>query len=142
MKSEKEVLQLMCFQKSTLQWIQNMLLSDEMRLKDIPPEIRTSSNSIYITALRIGRSTSCRRYVKELQMLCQDIHLMGDDNPIKDRLLRTLSDALNLHGYQEDKDFVDFQNNIYENVLRELQTKRRSIQRNLNDQLRQQRFEE
>lgn len=33
MKSEKEVLQLMRFQKSTLQWIQNMLLSDEMRLK-------------------------------------------------------------------------------------------------------------
>lgn len=38
--------------ESTLQWIRNMLLCDEIRLKDIPQEIRVSSKSIYITAFR------------------------------------------------------------------------------------------
>lgn len=111
------------FQKATLHWVQNMLLCNEIMLKDVPYEVRTESHLVYIMAFRASRNVSCKRYIKDLQILCQDIHLMDDANPQKEQLLRTLSSGLTFHNFQEDLEFVDFQKSIYEDVLYKLQEK-------------------
>ena len=97
-----------------------MLLCDEIRLKDIPYEVRTASSSLYIIAFRISNKVSCKRFIKDIQLLCQDIYKMSNDNPIKTELVHTLSQYLSLNDYKGEKEFVDFQKNIYEEVLQEL----------------------
>lgn len=108
------------FRKSALQWVKNMLFYDEIRLKDIPYEIRTSSLTPYVMALRISRGVSCKRYIKDLQILCRDIHRMNDNNPMKAQLLNKLVDAMNFHDFQEEQEFVNFEKDVYEDVLRGL----------------------
>ena len=61
----------MDFYESTLQWVKNMLLCDEIRLKDIPYEVRTASSSLYVIAFRISNKVSCKRFIKDIQLLCQ-----------------------------------------------------------------------
>ena len=84
----------------TLQWIRNMLLCDEIRLKDIPYEVRTSSCSIYVMAFRISNKISCNRFVKDMQLLCQDIYRMSNKNPMKQELVHTLSQYLSINDHK------------------------------------------
>lgn len=115
-----KTLQLQIFQDKTLQWISDMLLSDEIRLCDIPADVRTASTSPYIAAFRISDGLSCKRFVRDLQLLCKDIYSMSGENPMKAELVDLLSKHLSLNNHKGDADFVNFTSNIYEEVLREL----------------------
>ncbi len=91
---DKSICQLMNFQQITLQWIEKMLFYDKVRLKDIPTEIRATSADIYIVAFRISRNITCQRYLQDLEVLCLDLITMENQDPMKSKLLRILSNAL------------------------------------------------
>lgn len=123
------------FVQSTLQWVEKMLLCDEIRLKDIPYEVRTASSSVYVMAFRISNKVSCKRFVKDIQLLCQDIYRMSDKNPMKQELVHTLSQYLSLNDHKGEDIFVDFQENIYEEVLQELRKHDLSLQQTIIDKV-------
>ena len=111
---EKSICQLMNFRQITLQWIEKMLFYDKIRLKDIPTEIRISSADIYIIA---------------------DLITMENQDLMKSKLLRILSNALKFHDFGENQELVDFQKNMPEILLQQLQTKEQAIQDNIRNQL-------
>lgn len=107
--------------RTMLEWIRDMILKDEIRLRDVPPDVRRSSNSIYEAAFRAGRSCSCRRFVSDVKVLCGDIVTLYDtDDRRKAQLTALLSDTLQLSYYKGDEYFEDFKRDMDESVLREL----------------------
>lgn len=122
--------------KSALQWIESMLLSDEISLKDVPQEIRVSTRNIYINAFRISRNISCKRYIRDLKILCKDIYMMDSDEPQRKELVDLLNTYLTLNDFTEEDEFIDFQKNIYPEVLCELHKHTASTQRSLQEQFR------
>ena len=133
---EKSICQLMNFRQITLQWIEKMLFYDKIRLKDIPAEIRISSTDIYIIAFRISRNKTCHQYLQDLKVLCSDLITMENQDPMKSKLLRILSNALIFHDFGEKQELVDFQKNMPEILLRQLQAKEQAIQKNIKNQFR------
>lgn len=115
---DKSICQLMRFRQITLQWIEKMLFYDKIRLKDIPAEIRISSTDIYIIAFRISRNKTCHQYLQDLKVLCSDLITMKNQDPMKSKLLRILSNALKFHDFGEKQEFVNFQKNMPEILLR------------------------
>lgn len=131
---DKSICQLMNFRQITLQWIEQMLFYDKMRLKDIPTEIRISSADIYIIAFRISRNKTCHQYLQDLEVLCSDLITMENQDPMKSKLLRILSNALKFHDFGEKQELVDFQKNMPEILLRQLQAKEQAIHYHLKRQ--------
>ena len=133
---DESICQLMNFQQITLQWIEKMLFYDKVRLKDIPTEVRATSADIYIVAFRISRNITCQRYLQDLEMLCLDLTAMKNQDPMKSKLLRILSNALKFHDFGEKQEFVNFQKNMPEILLRQLQAKEQAVQNNIRDQFK------
>lgn len=133
---DESICQLMNFQQITLQWIEKILFYDKVRLKDIPTEIRATSADIYIVAFRISRNITCQRYLQDLEMLCLDLTAMKNQDPMKSKLLRILSNALKFHDFGEKQEFVNFQKNMPEILLRQLQAKEQAVQNNIRDQFK------
>lgn len=133
---DENICQLMNFQQITLQWIEKILFYDKVRLKDIPTEIRATSADIYIVAFRISRNITCQRYLQDLEVLCLDLTAMKNQDPMKSKLLRILSNALKFHDFGEKQEFVNFQKNMPEILLRQLQAKEQAIQKNIKNQFR------
>lgn len=133
---DESICQLMNFQQITLQWIEKILFYDKVRLKDIPTEIRATSADIYIVAFRISRNITCQRYLQDLEVLCLDLTAMKNQDPMKSKLLRILSNALKFHDFGEKQELVDFQKNMPEILLRQLQAKEQAIQKNIKNQFR------
>lgn len=107
--------------QDVVSWIGELILKDEIRLLDIPPDVRRSSDSIYISAFRTGRSCSCRRFISDVKVLCEDIVMLYDnDERRKTRLVALLSDILQLSDYKGDERFEAFKNDMDEKILREL----------------------
>lgn len=106
-----------------VEWIGEMILKDEIRLRDIPPDVRRSSNLIYISAFRASRNCSCNRFISDIQVLCQDIIMLYDtDHCRKAQLIALLSDTLQLSDYKGDERFESFKKDMDEQILRELQS--------------------
>lgn len=104
-----------------LDWIMDMILKDEIRLRDVPADVRISSNLIYVAAFRASRSCSCRRFVSDVKVLCGDIVTLYDtDDRRKAQLTALLSDTLQLSYYKGDEYFEDFKKDMDEQVLQEL----------------------
>ena len=133
---DESICQLMNFQQITLQWIEKMLFYDKVRLKDIPTEVRATSADIYIVAFRISRNITCQRYLQDLEVLCLDLTAMKNQDPMKSKLLRILSNALKFHDCGEKQAFVNFQKNMPEILLRQLQAKEQAVQNNIRDQFK------
>ena len=133
---DESICQLMNFQQITLQWIEKILFYDKVRLKDIPTEVRATSADIYIVAFRISRNITCQRYLQDLEVLCLDLTAMKNQDPMKSKLLRILSNALKFHDFGEKQEFVNFQKNMPEILLRQLQAKEQAIQKNIKNQFR------
>ena len=133
---DESLCQLMNFQQITLQWIEKMLFYDKVRLKDIPTEVRATSADIYIVAFRISRNITCQRYLQDLEVLCLDLTAMKNQDPMKSKLLRILSNALKFHDFGEKQEFVNFQKNMPEILLRQLQAKEQAVQNNIRDQFK------
>ena len=133
---EKSICQLMNFRQITLQWIEKMLFYDKIRLKDIPTKIRATSADIYIVAFRISRNITCQRYLQDLEVLCLDLTAMKNQDPMKSKLLRILSNALKFHDFGEKQEFVNFQNKMPKNLLQQLQAKEQAVQNNIRDQFK------
>ena len=123
----------MSFRESTLQWVDKMLLCDMIRLRDVPKEIRTAAGGVYITALRISNSVSVRRFVQDLIVLAQDIYTMPEDNPIRPVLLRHLYDYLSINNYKGEEVLESFRNDLYPEVLQELQRCEKAVGEMLRD---------
>lgn len=105
-----------------LKWIGDMILRGQIWLRDVPQNIRQSSQRIYICAFRADRSGSCYRFLSDVQVLCEDIIMLYDnDNRQKAALIELLYDTLQLSDYKGDERFETFRKNIDENLLRELQ---------------------
>lgn len=111
----------MDFIESTLQWVDKMLLCDMIRLRDVPKEIRTSSGSIYVTALRISNSVSGERFIQDLKILMQDIYTMPDNNSMKGWLIGLLQDYLNVNDHKGEDIFESFREDMYPEVVQALQ---------------------
>lgn len=133
---DESICQLMNFRQITLQWIEKMLFYDTVRLKDIPTEIRATSADIYIVAFRISRNITCQRYLQDLEVLCLDLTAMKNQDPMKSKLLRILSNALKFHDFGEKQEFVNFQKNMPKNLLQQLQAKEQAVQNNIRDQFK------
>ena len=133
---DESICQFMNFQQITLQWIEKMLFYDKVRLKDIPTEVRATSADIYIVAFRISRNITCQRYLQDLEVLCLDLTAMKNQDPMKSKLLRILSNALKFHDFGEKQEFVNFQKNMPEILLRQLQAKEQAVQNNIRDQFK------
>ena len=114
------------FEQETLQWINNMLLCDEIRLKDIPEKIRISSSSIYNAALRVSNGLSCKRFVQDMKILCRDIYI-ADDEAKQEQLVNVLAKYLQINDHRNEADFIDFEKDIYEPVLQKLQARSRTV---------------
>lgn len=109
------------FHKNVVLWVEEMILKNELRLRDVPGEIRRTSKLIYIAAFRASRSVSCFRFISDLQVLCEDIALLPDtDKKRKSELIALLSDTLQLSDYKGDERFEAFKKDMDEDVLREL----------------------
>lgn len=107
--------------RDVVSWIRELILKDEIRLRDIPLDIRRSSDSIYVSAFRASRSCSCRRFISDVKVLCEDIVMLYDnDEGRKARLVALLSDTLQLSDYKGDERFESFKNDMDEKILREL----------------------
>lgn len=133
---DKNICQLMHFRRFTLQWIEKMLFYDKVRLKDIPTEIRMTSADIYIVAFRISRNITCQRYLQDLEVLCLDLTAMKNQDPMKSKLLRILSNALKFHDFGEKQEFVNFQKNMPKNLLQQLRAKEQAVQNSIRDQFK------
>ena len=102
-------------------WIGDMILRNEIRLRDVPADIRRSSEKIYICAFRASRSCSCNRFISDVQVLCDDITMLYDnDDEKKARLIALLSQYLQLSDYKGEERFESFKKNMDEKILREL----------------------
>ena len=107
--------------QDVVSWIGELILKDEIRLRDVPPDVRRSSDSIYISAFRTSRSCSCGRLISDVQVLCDDIIMLYDtDNQRKAQLIALLSDTLQLSDYKGDERFEAFKKDMDEKILREL----------------------
>ena len=133
---DESICQLMNFRQITLQWIEKMLFYDKVRLKDTPTEIRATSADIYIVAFRISRNKTCHQYLQDLEVLCSDLITMENQDSIKSKLLRILSNALKFHDFGEKQEFVNFQKNMPKNLLQQLQAKEQAVQNNIRDQFK------
>ncbi|MDO5399179.1 MAG: hypothetical protein Q4G33_14775 [bacterium] len=111
-------------------WLSDMLLDDEIRLKDIPRTMRIASDVLYVTAFRISNSISCRRFVQDLQVLCKDLYMMASGTK-KEYLIDTLSTALSINDHKGEEEFVYFKNNIYESVLQDLRRHEEDVRENI-----------
>lgn len=107
--------------RDVLSWIEDLILKDEIRLRDVPPAVRRSSDMIYYSAFRASRSCSCNRFISDVKVLCEDIVMLYDtDDRRKAQLAALLSDTLQLSDYKGDERFEAFKNDMDEIVLREL----------------------
>ena len=61
---------------------------------------------------------------------------MKNQDPMKSKLLRILSNALKFHDFGEKQEFVNFQKNMPEILLRQLQAKEQAVQNNIRDQFK------
>lgn len=104
-----------------LEWIGDMILRGQIWLRDVPQNIRQSSQRIYICAFRADRSGSCYRFLSDVQVLCEDIILLYDnDNSQKAALIELLYDTLQLSDYKGNKRFEEFKKRIDKNLLQAL----------------------
>lgn len=126
------------FRTAALQWLFNMLLYNKIALQDIPRDIRVSDTIIYIGALRISsrKPTSCERFIKDMNTLCEDICSLGSDDTSKAALVETFSRYLNLNEHKGDKVFVNFEENLCEEILCEMRKRSTASRKNLEQQLK------
>lgn len=102
-------------------WIGDMILRGQIWLRDVPQNIRQSSQRIYICAFRADRSGSCYRFLSDVQVLCEDIIMLYDnDNRQKAALIELLYDTLQLSDYKGNKRFEEFKKRIDKNLLQAL----------------------
>lgn len=107
--------------QDVVSWIGELIMKDQIWLRDVPQEIRQSSATIYIYAFRASRSGSCCKFLSDVQVLCDDIIMLYDtDTQKKAQLIALLSDTLQLSNYKGDERFKIFKNNMHEKLLREL----------------------
>jgi hypothetical protein len=114
---------------TALRWINDMLLCNRIRLKDVPRDIRTAS-CVYVSAFRISRGISCERYIEDLAILRDDICSLEEGYFYKGQLIDTLFDYLSIHDYEGDKRIEEFERSLPEAVLREM-FKRRGLTQEL-----------
>lgn len=92
--------------QDVVSWIGELILRDQIWLRDVPQKIRQSSATIYICAFRASRSGSCCKFLFDVQVLCDDIIMLYDtDNQRKAQLIALLSDTLQLSNYKGDERF-------------------------------------
>lgn len=107
--------------QDVVSWIGELILRDQIWLRDVPQKIRQSSATIYICAFRASRSGSCCKFLSDVQVLCDDIIMLYDtDNQRKAQLIALLSDTLQLSDYKGDERFEAFKKDMDEKILREL----------------------
>lgn len=123
----------MGFVESTLQWVDNMLLCDMIRLRDVPKEIRTASSGVYITALRMSRSISCERFVQDLKVLALDIYTMPDSAKYKTCLIDLLRDELSMNNYTGVEAYERFREDLYPELIQALQRSQDSVRKLFQD---------
>lgn len=124
--------------QTAVQWIDHMLLKDEIMLKDVPREIRVSSSSIYVTAFRISDKISCKRFIRDLNILCDDLLVLDKDYFYRSNLISTLSTYLSINDHKGDKEFEDFKEYIPETLLCELYCRNRIKTDRIREDLRKQ----
>lgn len=125
----------MNFYESTLQWVKHMLLSDMIRLKDVPRNVRTGSGSIHVAALRTSNLLSCERFVQDLKILAQDIYSLSDDQLIKSDLVSILQTYLDINDHEGEEALESFQKDLYPEVLLALQRGDQAVQKMFSEQL-------
>ncbi|MGN0552366.1 MAG: hypothetical protein ACI4I1_03210 [Oscillospiraceae bacterium] len=109
------------FQQNVVSWIEELLLRDEIRLRDIPSDIRRVSDMIYISAFRTCRSGACNRFISNVNALCEDIKMLYDtDDHRKMQLIALLGSTLQLSDYKGDERFEAFKRDMDEAVLQQL----------------------
>lgn len=126
------------FRTDTLQWLEHMLLYNEIELQSIPQSIRISSRSLYIMAFRTSsrKPTPCERFIEDMSTLCEDICSLDNDDAGKSDLVRTFSDYLNINEHKEDEAFVNFEKNLCEEILREMRNRDCASRKTLEEQLK------
>lgn len=107
--------------QDVVSWIGELIMKDQIWLRDVPQKIRQSSATIYIYAFRASRSGSCCKFLSDVQVLCDDIIMLYDtDTQKKAQLIALLSDTLQLSNYKGDERFEIFKKNMHEKLLWEL----------------------
>lgn len=126
------------FRDNTLQWLEHMLLYNEIELQSIPRDIRVSSRGIYIMAFRISsrKPTPCERFIEDMNTLCEDICSLDNDDTDKDDLVKTFFTYLNMNEHKEDEIFVNFEKNLCEDILWEMRKHDNALRKNLEEQLK------
>lgn len=106
------------FVQSTLLWVENMLLCNEIRIKDVPRRLRIEMPTLYITAFRISRDISVHRYVGDMQVLYTDI--LCSESPEREELLKRMNNSLNWLECNSEEDFHAFQKDMDKEILQEV----------------------
>ena len=110
------------FHQNVSKWIKSMLTLNEMRLKDIPRDVRIYDSGVYTAAFRMSSTsgTSCKRFVQDLEILLNDICCEGSESIVKDDLIGVLYSALYFNDHREEKELEYFLETIPETILQKL----------------------
>lgn len=124
---------------SILEWLENMVLNNRIRLQDISQSIRLADCTLYTLALRLSsrRALPCERFISDLNTLCEDILSLDDrvtastaarpaplgQSPYDivsceiDLLVNRLFDYMSLNQHEDEECFIRFKNNLDERIL-------------------------
>ena len=124
------------FMQCTLLWIENMLLCDEIRIKDFPQLLRIEMPTLYISTFRISRNISISRYVSDMKILYKDI--ICSKSLKHEELLKRMNDALDWLEFNSEKDFHAFKKDMDKKILQEVYHSRKTYADNIKHKLRKQ----
>jgi hypothetical protein len=134
-RSAKIMDRLYVFSRETVQFLENLLIHDRIRLSEIPFLVRTLDSGIYVMALRISRGW-CERFVGDLRIMCDDIEKLDGDDDYKNSIVDTLRFNIEVNSYKETEVFKDFERNISQKVQCELLRNRGTSEKIITAELR------
>ena len=102
-----------------VEFVSKLLLKGTIILEEIPQDLRINNRTIYISSLRISRS-SCISLIKDLKLILSDLEYMSSSD--KENIITILSNEIQYLEikYLGDKEIEDFKRTVPREILQRL----------------------
>ena len=101
----------------SLQFINEMILCDRIKIQFLPFELRTAYRSFYLSAFRVSRNISNERFMDDVMLLYGDLQKNFDD---KKCFMKMLLSALDHYDFQGVEEFETVKADITKELLQKL----------------------